>query len=97
MLTTLCTSCRKPITGRRRDDKCNACYLRWLRAGKPDTVPPPAMPSNEQRTAQADEQANIARVLAALGRSVEDIAEDLGVSPRSVRRYLSSTDNGTDA
>jgi hypothetical protein len=71
---------------------CNACYLRWHRAGRPADIPaPPEMSAAHarglQRHAEANARASEARTLAQV-YSPAEIAAHLGLTVATVNGYL---------
>jgi hypothetical protein len=94
-------ACRKPIT--RRPDRgyrqangwCYGCNGRWIRAGRPDTGPPPPLPHDRQMAAMREVwQERVAGraedyqwLTRELRMSRAEAAARLGVSERTAWRY----------
>jgi hypothetical protein len=96
-----CRSCGTEDSPHWRLGWCNACYMRWCRAGRPASGPPPAqlpkIPGWFASRASAVSQAVVARrtagrmekiaALTAQGLTAQQIGWELRLSPRTVTRY----------
>lgn len=84
MTAAQCTSCgRRPQRAR---GWCNTCYMRWDRAGRPNSGPPAPKhinPNIEEYVYRIGEYAH----LLACGESRERAAERLGVTIITARKY----------
>lgn len=102
-----CRNCRRPDMIHRAHGWCDACFSRWVRAGKPEDGPPPVgwvAPVDELIVASAvrgerpmltprERRAAVA-VLNAKGLTAREVAVRLGCTRRTVERHNAANRKG---
>lgn len=100
MLTCSNPACGKPHKNKRPHGWCDGCYLRWLRAGRPEGGPPEPSARHQYPVTSARLEATRAgmrakyegrlarfRALADRGMPNSAIAEHMKVDIRTIHRY----------